>query len=130
MGVGAPDTTIVSPVRDPAGVPYIVIGVWSTTGTMTLYVDGVQAAQNTTSPTAARDANAFPNFALGSSVSVQNGDTHVFTGQIAELRAYNSAEDPAALNASLRNIYIVPEPVSATLLGLGALPFFTRRRAH
>jgi hypothetical protein len=130
LGVGAPDTTIVSSALT-LGAPHVVIGIWSGTGTMTLYVDGVQAAQNTASPTAPRDANQSGSFGLGVSVTLQNNDTHIFTGQIAELRAYNdSSQDPAALYAALRNIYIVPEPASPTLLGLGALGFLRRRRAR
>jgi Concanavalin A-like lectin/glucanases superfamily/PEP-CTERM motif len=130
MGVGAPDTTIVSPVVDPAlNTPHIAIGQWSTAGTMTLYVDGVQVAQNTSSPTGIRDANASGAFGLGVSVALQNNDTHIFTGQIAELRAYNDiTQDPTALYNSLRNIYIIPEPASVALLGLGAFALLRRRR--
>jgi hypothetical protein len=126
LGMGAPDTTSVSPALT-LSAPHVAIGIWSNTGTMTLYVDGVQVAQNTAAPTAPRDANQSGSFGLGVSVTLQNNDTHVFTGQIAELRAYDSAEDPAALYTSLRNIYIVPEPVSPVLLGLGSVAFLRRR---
>lgn len=130
MGVGQPDTTIASnPLT--LNVGYVAIGTWDSSGVMTLYVDGVQVAQNPVSPTAARNANAFPSIALGANVSVFNNDLKPFIGDIAELRIYNdNSQDIAALTTTLTNTYLVPEPGSAILLGLGAVGLISRRRGR
>lgn len=128
MGVGQPDTSIVSaPLALNTG--YIAIGTWDSSGAMTLYVNGAQVAQNLASPTAARNASAFPSFALGANVSVVNPDLKPFIGEIAELRIYNdNSQNIAALNTALTNTYLVPEPGSTILLGLGAVGLISRRR--
>lgn len=107
MGAGNPDTTIVSG-NLTLGVPHVAVGTWSTNGTMTLYVDGVQVAQNVTSPTAARDNNAFGAFALGANLAAVNGDLKPFIGSIAELRVYNDVNvNPITLSNSLTATYIL-----------------------
>jgi len=130
VGVGNGDTTITSTGAVNDGLLHVLEGTWSNAGTLTLYVDGIQVAQNTAAPTAARDANASGAFALGASTVLNNGDTHAFTGQVAELRLYNdlqSAAQVAALSTTLRATYI-PEPASAGLLGLAGVGLLMRRR--
>ena len=128
MGVGAPDSTIVASGSQDDGATHVAIGTWDTSGAMTLYVDGVQLAQNLASPTAARSSTGFAGFALGASVAAQNGDLHIFNGQIAELRVYDdNAQDIGALTSTLRTTY-VPEPAAAGLLAGGGLGLLTRRR--
>ena len=127
VGVGAPDVTILS-TNLSLSTPHIAIGTWSGTGTMTLYVDGVQVAQSTTAPTAPRSALGFP-VALGADVGTTNNDLHIFNGQVAELRIYNdAATDPGAIYNDLRNTYLVPEPGTASLLATSALVGLARRR--
>ena len=128
IGIGNPDTTILSS-NLALNTPHVIVGTWSTAGVMTLYVDGVQAAQNATAPTAARDNNNFGGFALGANLAAVNGDLKPFIGSIAELRAYNDVSiDPVALSNSLAATY-VPEPGSLALLGLGSMAFLRRRRS-
>ena len=127
-GIGAPDTTILSG-NLALNQTHVAIETWDSTGTLTLYVDGAQAAQMTTTATAPRDNNQFGAFALGADVAAQNGDLHIFTGQIAELRVYNdNSQDIAALTTSLQATYGVPEPASLGLLSLGGIGLLTRRR--
>jgi hypothetical protein len=128
VGIGNPDTTIVSGTV-PLNQGLVEIGTWDTSGKLTLYVNGVQVAQNTAAPTAARDANALGAFALGASLGTQNGDTHVLTGQVAELRLYNdNTESIAALTSSLSQTYAVPEPSALGLLGLAGFTTMLRRK--
>jgi hypothetical protein len=128
MGVGQPDTTIIASGNQDDGATHVAIGTWDTSGAMTLYVDGVQVAQNLASPTAPRNATGFAGFALGASVAAQNNDLHIFNGQIAELRLYDdNTQDIAALTSTLRTTY-VPEPATAGLLAAGGLGLLTRRR--
>ena len=127
VGVGAPDTTILSNTVSLM-TPHVVVATWSTSGTMTLYVDGVQVNQTTTAPTAPRSTVGFP-IALGADVGVQNNDLHIFNGQVAELRIYNDATtDPAAIYNGLRNTYLVPEPGTSAILVTALVGLVSRRR--
>jgi hypothetical protein len=126
-GIGNADTTLMSSAL-ALNTPHVIVGTWSNAGTMTLYVDGVQVAQNLTAPTGPRDNNQSGGFGLGADESAVNGDLHPFVGSIAELRIYNDTSvDPIALSNSLAATY-TPEPGSLALLGLGALGLFRRRR--
>jgi len=135
VGVGTPDTTITSSGAVNDGATHVVAATWDgsgATGTLTLYVDGVQAAQNTAAPAGARVANTSGAFALGAMTALNNGDTRVFNGQVAELRLYNDLQSPAqiaATSTALRTTYVgIPEPTSIGLLAVGGLGLLVRRR--
>lgn len=126
-GIGGPDTTVLSGALN-LNQTYVVAQTWSGS-TLTLFVDGVQVAQNTAAPTAPRTANEFASFALGANLSVVNGDLKPFVGQLAELRAYNDVDQNIpALSGSLRATY-VPEP-SAALGGVAAAAAGLLRRSR
>ncbi len=58
------------------------------------------------------------------------GISDSFVGKIAELRLYDSAAiDVDAVNTDLTNTYLIPEPGSLALLGLGGLLMLGRRRS-
>jgi hypothetical protein len=129
MGVGGPDTTISSTGAVTLNATHVMIGTWASDGTMALYLDGVQVAQTTTAPTAPRSAQAIPDFALGANLGLNNGDTKVFNGMIAEFRVYNDAtQNIAQLTNDLTNTYAVPEPGSITLITFGVLSALGLRR--
>lgn len=77
--------------------------------------------------------------AIVNSQTFANGPTRIgnnasgtpLNGQVAELRLYNevlSGSTLTGLESSLANTYIVPEPASLALGGLGLLCMVTRRR--
>ena len=138
-GIGNPDTTLTSAPLT-LDQPYIEIGTWDTSGLLTLYINGVQVAQTNTGSTGPRDANGNGQFALGADTANDNGDLHIFTGQVGELRVYNdNTENIAALTNSLAAVYGIPEPstwaevlAGAGLLALGCSSFgrALRRRSQ
>jgi hypothetical protein len=111
------------------GIP---LATWSATGALTLYVNGVQVAQNISASIAGHEANASRRFALGASTILNNSFTHVFTGQVAELRLNNtlsSAANVANITSTLHANYAVPEAGSAVVeIAFAAAALFRRRR--
>ncbi len=94
--------------------------------TMTLYVDGVQVAQNTgVTNTLGGLSNAHAYLGKSS----WNADTNNLNGSIDEFRIYNNALSGAEVASSFAlGADAVPEPSSTALLGLGGLALILRRR--
>ncbi len=129
FGVGNPtDVTITSTAINLAA-PHVLVATWKNTGVETLYLDGVQVAQNTAVSTNPRDAvNTVAAFALGANLALANGDLKPFIGSLAELRVYDDTTiDPVALSNTLSSTY-APEPGSLALIGVGGLALLRRRR--
>lgn len=113
IGGASNDKTITSGALT-LNTSYVEIATWdATTGSLKLYINGTQVAQTTTS-TAARDATG--TFALGADTALNNGDLHIFTGQVAELQIYTDLQNVSTLSSTLAAKYgVVPEP--STWLG-------------
>lgn len=129
FGVGNPtDVTITSGAINLAA-PHVLVATWQNTGVETLYLDGVEVAQNTSVSTTPRDAvNTVAAFALGANLALANGDLKPFIGSLAELRVYDDTTvDPVALSNTLSSTY-APEPGSLALLSVGGLALLRRRR--
>ncbi len=107
---------------------FFVIGYTysSTTGEFNFYVDGANVGSGTNTQTFDQ-----PWQLIGTGV----GNDLPFLGQVATMQIYDSAlntTQAAALNTTLTNTYIVPEPATGLLaaLGLGILTVFRRRRSR
>ncbi len=123
-GIGSNDTTISAQPANPTQAHLLEFQRVALSGTMTLYVDGVQVAQNIAGPTGSK--NTPGTLSLGSLQT--NGN--FFTGDIGEVLTYSSADAATRLGAEqyLLTKFAIPEPGTVSILGLGMAGLLLRRR--
>lgn len=103
FGVGNPDVTIQSTtIINDGNWHHIAATRLKSTGLMLLYVDGVQEASSSGTTTNKLSLTAATNMRLG---SIQTGAVY-FTGQLDEVRMWNTVRSSANINA-YKN-YLVP----------------------
>lgn len=94
----------------------------TTTGAYNFYVDGVNVGSGTNALTFNQ-----PWQLIGTGV----GNTLPFLGQMAALQVYDTVLDStgvANVTTSLTNVYLIPEPSTYTLIGLGLAGLWVLRR--
>jgi hypothetical protein len=105
FGVGNPDVTIQSTTTINNGTWYHVAATWDgTTGTMKLYINGVQEA-TTSGATGTRSAP--PGIRIG---SIQTAIQY-FSGSIDELRIWNSVRTQAEIQANMNSEITTSSPL-------------------
>lgn len=97
FGMGAPDLTVVGATNVATGSwVHVAVTRVKSSGTVTLFVNGVQDGQRTGMSTASLSAN--PKMDIGANFN--NG--HFFKGTIDEVRAWNIVRTPAQLLATMK----------------------------
>ncbi|MBK1833952.1 LamG-like jellyroll fold domain-containing protein [Roseibacillus ishigakijimensis] len=119
-GIGSPDRTLLAGDLNLDQV-HVTALTWSNAGEARLFINGMESAVFTDASTAARNGGAF---ALG---AITAGGGNPFSGDILELRLYNSDESGniAALSDTLINTYVA-EPVFQSVTALSATQFEIR----
>lgn len=97
FGMGAPDLTVVGATNVATGNwVHVAVTRVKSSGTVTLFVNGVQDGQRTGMSTATLSAN--PKMDIGANFN--NG--HFFKGLIDEVRAWNIVRTPAQILATMK----------------------------
>ncbi|MES2707337.1 MAG: LamG-like jellyroll fold domain-containing protein [Verrucomicrobiota bacterium] len=102
-GIGAPDNTLLAPSDVDFTRVYVAMQTWSSSGKLSLFVNGAEVATlPTTGAMANRNAGAF---ALG---AITSAGGNPFSGVAAHFRMYNSDEsaNAAAISTELQALYV------------------------